>query len=60
MPRFEPKDMIAALVVLVLFFLQLTGNDGGLDTAVALILGYYFAKRSESRVVVDPSNLNIQ
>lgn len=42
---FRPQDYIAALIILALVIFKLTGHDGALDTAVAVIIGYYFAKR---------------
>ena len=46
MSRFQPKDYIAVLTLLLLAGLKLAGLNGTLDAAAALILGYYFAKRS--------------
>lgn len=47
MTMFRPQDYIAALVILALVAFKLTGHNGSLDTAVAVIIGYYFAKRAE-------------
>ena len=46
MPKFQPKDIIALTVLILIAVLKFNGFDGELDTAGALILGYYFAKRS--------------
>ena len=46
MPIFKPKDVIAVLVVVGFFVLALNHINGGVDAVVALILGYYFVKRS--------------
>lgn len=48
MEKIQPKDLIAMLVLVLIATLKLTGHNGDLDTVVALILGYYFAKRSNS------------
>ncbi len=49
MHRFQPKDVIAVLTLLLLTLLKLKGLDGIFDTAAALILGYYFAHRRVGR-----------
>jgi hypothetical protein len=41
----QPKDFIALSIVGVLTVLTLTGHNGNVNEVVALILGYYFAKR---------------
>ena len=46
MTRFKPKDIIAVIVIAGLIVFKLTGHDGSLDIGVAIIIGYYFAKRS--------------
>jgi len=43
--NFQPKDVIAILVIIALVIFKLTGHNGTLDAIVALIVGYYFAKR---------------
>ena len=45
MPTFQPKDFIAALALSLIAILLLSGKDGTLSAAAALILGYYFAHR---------------
>jgi len=45
MPDFKPKDIIAFLALGFILTMKLKGFNGGLDTAIALILGYYFAHR---------------
>ena len=45
MPNFKPKDLIALLVVAGIIYMKTVNINGGLDTAGALILGYYFAHR---------------
>ena len=47
MSNLKPKDLIAILTLILIGILKLKGLDGELDTAGALILGYYFARRSE-------------
>lgn len=47
MIKFQPKDLIAILVLVIIAVLKLTGKDGGLDTVGALIIGYYFAHRKD-------------
>ena len=45
MIKFQPKDIIALTTILLIGLLKYAGRDGNLDTAAALILGYYFAHR---------------
>lgn len=51
--RFTPKDAVAILVILILAIFKLTGHNGSLDVAVAIIIGYYFARRDKADVVID-------
>ncbi len=41
----QPKDVIAGIVIIGLVVLKIFGLNGELDTAVALIIGYYFGHR---------------
>ena len=43
MSNFKPKDIIAIVALIGIFSLKALGYNGGLDTAGALIFGYYFA-----------------
>ena len=45
MPHFKPKDIIAGITLVGIFFLKARGLNGDFDTVAALILGYYFVKR---------------
>ena len=45
MPNFKAKDIIALVVIVGIIVLKLTDHNGALDTAAALVLGYYFVKR---------------
>ncbi|MEK7578684.1 MAG: hypothetical protein AAB456_03140, partial [Patescibacteria group bacterium] len=45
MIRFHPKDIIAVIVLVGVGYFKMKGINGGLDTAAALILGYYFGHR---------------
>ena len=45
MSKFEPKDSIALAIIGALILFKLTGHNGSLDVAVAVIIGYYFAHR---------------
>ena len=45
MPSFKPKDLVALVTLIGIFFLKSRGLDGQIDIAAALILGYYFAHR---------------
>ena len=47
MPNFRPKDIIATITMIGIVVLKSLGYNGGLDTAGALILGYYFAHRRD-------------
>ena len=44
--NFKPKDAIAMIMLLGILLMKLRGIDGGLDTAGALIIGYYFGHRT--------------
>lgn len=44
--NFKPKDALAVLILSSIVILKLRGINGGLDTAGALILGYYFGHRT--------------
>lgn len=44
---FKPKDCLAIIAMVGIFVLKGMGHNGGLDTAGALILGYYFAHRQD-------------
>lgn len=46
MKTLKPKDAVAIITLLFIFSFKFYGFDGALDSALALILGYYFAKRS--------------
>ena len=39
------RDVIALTVLMTLFYCKLKGMNGTIDTAIALIIGYYFSKR---------------
>lgn len=39
------KDVIALAALILVAIMKLKGLNGSLDTALALILGYYFAHR---------------
>jgi hypothetical protein len=43
----KPKDCIAIITLVGIFVLKGMGYNGGIDTAGALILGYYFAHRRD-------------
>jgi len=47
MMKFQPKDTIAGLSLILITLLKLKGFDGYLDGAIALIIGYYFAHRKD-------------
>lgn len=47
MPRFKPKDIVALSVIAALVVFKLTGHNGALDAAAAVIVGYYFAHRAD-------------
>ena len=49
MTELKPKDIVALVVILGLILFKLTGHDGDLDVAVALIVGYYFVKRENGQ-----------
>ena len=43
--KIQPRDIIAVLVLIMLFLLKYLGLDGIVDSAIALVIGYYFSKR---------------
>ena len=45
MPNLQPKDIIALLTVVSMILARIAGIASEMDAIVALILGYYFAKR---------------
>ena len=45
----RPKDLIAALTIVMFSWLRIKGIDGNFDTVIALILGYYFVKRQNGK-----------
>jgi len=45
--KLKSRDWVALLTVTGLIVFKLTGHNGTLDTAVAIIIGYYFARRDE-------------
>lgn len=47
MPKFQPKDVIAILTIIFIVWMKIKGMNGGLDAAIAVILGYYFVKRHD-------------
>ncbi len=44
--NFKPKDAIAVLIIIGVIAMKIKGVNGGLDTAGALIVGYYFGHRT--------------
>ena len=45
----QPKDGIAAMVVMSYVILKIAEVDGALDPALFLVLGYYFVKRENGK-----------
>ena len=45
--KLKAPDYVAILTILGLIVFKLTGHNGTLDTSVAVIIGYYFARRRE-------------
>ena len=43
----KPKDIIATVAILILVGLKVYQNQGDIDSIVTMILGYYFAKRTQ-------------
>ncbi len=52
MEKFKAKDILALLVIVALVIFKVTGHNGDLDVAVAIIIGYYFARREDKPVMV--------
>lgn len=53
MKDFRAKDLIAILIIGAMVAFKMTGHNGTLDVVIAIIVGYYFAKRDENPLVVD-------
>lgn len=53
----EARDFIAIAVIIALVLFKMTGHNGGLDTPVALIIGYYFARRQDNPVVLTKKDI---
>ena len=53
------KDIVAFFVIVAMVIFKLTGHNGTLDTAVAIIIGYYFARREDTQITI-PKNLITQ
>ena len=47
MKLFKPKDFIALLTVMAIFGLVIVKANHGFDAVLAMIIGYYFARRDE-------------
>lgn len=45
MPPLHGKDIVAVVMVLAMVALKYQGYDGGLDSMLTLIVGYYFGHR---------------
>lgn len=45
MTNFQPKDLIAVMILLIFAAMKIKGMNGGLDSLIALIIGYYFGHR---------------
>jgi len=43
----KPKDIIAIIAMIILVAIKILQGDTNIDAIVTLILGYYFAKRSD-------------
>lgn len=52
------KDFVAMAVIIAMVTFKLTGHNGSLDTALAIIIGYYFARREDAQLVIPPNLVN--
>jgi len=43
--KVQPRDVIAVIVLAMLFTCKALGLNGLIDAAIALVIGYYFSKR---------------
>lgn len=43
--KFYTRDLVAVLVLVLLFYTKLAGYNGTIDAMIALVIGYYFSKR---------------
>lgn len=41
----HPRDIIAVIILIFLFYCKTNGMNGLIDAMVALVIGYYFSKR---------------
>jgi hypothetical protein len=39
------RDIIAVVVLILLFYTKIRGYNGTVDAMIALVIGYYFSKR---------------
>ena len=46
MTKLKPKDIVALALIVALIIFKVTGHNGSLDLAIALIVGYYFGARN--------------
>ncbi len=47
MPKLKAKDMIALTIILAMVLFKMTGHNGTLDVAAAIVVGYYFGHRKD-------------
>lgn len=50
--RIEPKDIVAFAVIIAVVIFKVTGHNGSLDVALAIIIGYYFARREDTQISI--------
>ena len=43
--KIEFRDIVAVIVLALLFLCKILGMDGLIDSMIALVIGYYFSKR---------------
>ncbi len=43
--KIEFRDIIAIIILALLFICKIMGMDGLIDSMIALVIGYYFSKR---------------
>mgnify|MGYP001575823644 CR=1 FL=1 len=41
----QTRDIIAGVLIAVLFLMKFLGFDGTIDNSILLVIGYYFGKR---------------
>lgn len=55
-----PRDIVAVLVLILLFACKMMGMNGFIDASIALVLGYYFSKRVKEENESESINVKLR